>query len=127
MGPGKSRQRSTAAPTPITCNVPLTPAQAVSLESFYKSDCAYGALAFDWKHPRTGAAKSLEFMSPPRISARGAMYIGRLELRSEEHTSELQSLMRISSAVFCLKKKNTQSSTLTKDEYSIVHTQKQIN
>src|SRR3546814_1611581 len=30
-----------------------------------------------------------------------------LKLRSEEHTSELQSLMRISSAVFCLKKKNT--------------------
>src|SRR3546814_5016005 len=31
--------------------------------------------------------------------------------RSEEHTSELQSLMRISYAVFCLKKKNT-SNTL---------------
>src|SRR3546814_6922341 len=30
-----------------------------------------------------------------------------LECRSEEHTSELQSLMRISYAVFCLKKKNT--------------------
>src|SRR3546814_9967619 len=29
--------------------------------------------------------------------------------RSEEHTSELQSLMRISYAVFCLKKKNTQN------------------
>src|SRR3546814_6553762 len=29
-------------------------------------------------------------------------------IRSEEHTSELQSLMRISYAVFCLKKKNTQ-------------------
>src|SRR3546814_4078089 len=29
-------------------------------------------------------------------------------LRSEEHTSELQSLMRISYAVFCLKKKNSQ-------------------
>src|SRR3546814_3584740 len=29
--------------------------------------------------------------------------------RSEEHTSELQSLMRISYAVFCLKKKNTSS------------------
>src|SRR3546814_9698790 len=28
------------------------------------------------------------------------------EIRSEEHTSELQSLMRISYAVFCLKKKN---------------------
>src|SRR3546814_3669304 len=31
----------------------------------------------------------------------------RLLTRSEEHTSELQSLMRISYAVFCLKKKNT--------------------
>src|SRR3546814_7583689 len=31
--------------------------------------------------------------------------LARLQLRSEEHTSELQSLMRISYAVFCLKKK----------------------
>src|SRR3546814_6996824 len=30
-----------------------------------------------------------------------------LQVRSEEHTSELQSLMRNSYAVFCLKKKNT--------------------
>src|SRR3546814_7865050 len=33
------------------------------------------------------------------------------EPRSEEHTSELQSLMRISYAVFCLKKKNNKKST----------------
>src|SRR3546814_5056931 len=33
------------------------------------------------------------------------------EGRSEEHTSELQSLMRISYAVFCLKKKTTPGST----------------
>src|SRR3546814_5350642 len=32
-------------------------------------------------------------------------------LRSEEHTSELQSLMRISYAVFCLKKKKKSTST----------------
>src|SRR3546814_4737400 len=32
---------------------------------------------------------------------------GAASRRSEEHTSELQSLMRISYAVFCLKKKNT--------------------
>src|SRR3546814_9760236 len=31
--------------------------------------------------------------------------------RSEEHTSELQSLMRISYAVFCLKKKNKMTTT----------------
>src|SRR3546814_7928487 len=35
-------------------------------------------------------------------------------LRSEEHTSELQSLMRISYAVFCLKKKKTQMSDIYK-------------
>src|SRR3546814_8248628 len=34
-------------------------------------------------------------------------------IRSEEHTSELQSLMRISYAVFCLKKKHHKSSTYT--------------
>src|SRR3546814_2726433 len=33
--------------------------------------------------------------------------------RSEEHTSELQSLMRISYAVFCLKKKNQHNRTIT--------------
>src|SRR3546814_5481728 len=32
--------------------------------------------------------------------------------RSEEHTSELQSLMRISYAVFCLKKKNTKRTNI---------------
>src|SRR3546814_3786902 len=37
--------------------------------------------------------------------------VGRLQLgRSEEHTSELQSLMRISYAVFCLKKKKRTTS-----------------
>src|SRR3546814_4993887 len=35
-------------------------------------------------------------------------------LRSEEHTSELQSLMRISYAVFCLKKKNHNRSHITR-------------
>src|SRR3546814_3196347 len=34
------------------------------------------------------------------------MMLGHRDERSEEHTSELQSLMRISYAVFCLKKKN---------------------
>src|SRR3546814_6595425 len=48
-----------------------------------------------------------------RTAARGDAFPGRLAVaparprrtRSEEHTSELQSLMRISYAVFCLKKK----------------------
>src|SRR3546814_8249511 len=38
---------------------------------------------------------------------RGTAVLAQMDHRSEEHTSELQSLMRISYAVFCLKKKNT--------------------
>src|SRR3546814_8928887 len=36
--------------------------------------------------------------------------------RSEEHTSELQSLMRISYAVFCLKKKNQTSNEMIREK-----------
>src|SRR3546814_6276100 len=49
----------------------------------------------------------------------------RLLARSEEHTSELQSLMRISYAVFCLKKKiKTQSPTQT---LGSITTSRQVN
>src|SRR3546814_4115999 len=44
------------------------------------------------------------------------------DLRSEEHTSELQSLMRISYAVFCLKKKNNHNHSKTHhDQYVTSH------
>src|SRR3546814_6334265 len=48
-------------------------------------------------------------MNPPRLRIRHDHVIADMVegLRSEEHTSELQSLMRISYAVFCLKKKTT--------------------
>src|SRR3546814_1788234 len=57
------------------------------------------------------AAEVEEGKTPPRASvpddvAPDELTVDRArELRSEEHTSELQSLMRISYAVFCLKKK----------------------
>src|SRR3546814_7644819 len=41
--------------------------------------------------------------------------------RSEEHTSELQSLMRISYAVFCLKKKKKHESQQHGDEEDVIH------
>src|SRR3546814_3978465 len=41
--------------------------------------------------------------------------VDHVQHRSEEHTSELQSLMRISYAVFCLKKKNKQQQTVKKN------------
>src|SRR3546814_7112638 len=43
--------------------------------------------------------------------------------RSEEHTSELQSLMRISYAVFCLKKKKTKTKNIKQEtNYTTKHT-----
>src|SRR3546814_2620739 len=42
-------------------------------------------------------------------------------VRSEEHTSELQSLMRISYAVFCLKKKKNKQQLLTTLKYQYRH------
>src|SRR3546814_6079909 len=47
-----------------------------------------------------------------------ARRFGRQAARSEEHTSELQSLMRISYAVFCLKKKNTYKYKINTHKYS---------
>src|SRR3546814_9523185 len=56
---------------------------------------------------------------PLRRPADGARGVSGAEGRSEEHTSELQSLMRISYAVFCLKKKNT---TYTHSKTASQHT-----
>src|SRR3546814_4667065 len=58
--------------------------------------------------------------SEPRPSARD-----RRADRSEEHTSELQSLMRISYAVFCLKKKKTHCKNLITHMYTTKHSSQQ--
>src|SRR3546814_5149487 len=47
---------------------------------------------------------------------------GGLVGRSEEHTSELQSLMRISYAVFCLKKKKIKSTIYTTNAIAYIDT-----
>src|SRR3546814_10734116 len=73
----------------------------------------------DTLFPYTTLFRSLPCMMPQLPTRRGAPSVrekirklGRVESsvrarkRSEEHTSELQSLMRISYAVFCLKKKS---------------------
>src|SRR3546814_4635424 len=45
--------------------------------------------------------------------------------RSEEHTSELQSLMRISYAVFCLKQKNTESTVNRQQDFWLKQRQRE--
>src|SRR3546814_7284914 len=54
---------------------------------------------------RRDALQPLSLHPPPHSSRVPRLLAGRMAVgRSEEHTSALQSLMRISSAVFCLKK-----------------------
>src|SRR3546814_5946103 len=56
--------------------------------------------------------RRVDHAEAPRLGG-GACAIGGAHARSEEHTSELQSLMRNSYAVFCLKKKKKQIKTTT--------------
>src|SRR3546814_9829535 len=74
--------------TTLALEMPLQPQISASSES-----AATAALGF-------AEAPPPEAKAWPKISA-----------RSEEHTSELQSLMRISYAVFCLKKKTKKNNT----------------
>src|SRR3546814_7983118 len=54
----------------------------------------------------TGWVMTAPPLSPPRAAPSPSRCGSPVRARSEEHTSELQSLMRISYAVLCLKKKN---------------------
>src|SRR3546814_2062202 len=73
---------------------------------------------------RRSPAKTTPFISllpngsarPSAGSARDRQTKAELSSRSEEHTSELQSLMRISYAVFCLKKKTKHTSHYTHNQ-----------
>src|SRR3546814_3112330 len=78
-----------------------------------------------WSRPTSGHSRSAAIgpspssgspdpsITRPRscgpTSTRDWLLEGRTRARSEEHTSELQSLMRISYAVFCLKKQHNHS------------------
>src|SRR3546814_8102699 len=90
-----------------TCALPIsTPVPAATS----------AALVGPWRCSRTAQRRAFwrytvtigRRVCPPVLGSptRWANSFSRRALRSEEHTSELQSLMRISYAVFCLKKKN---------------------
>src|SRR3546814_1541739 len=64
-----------------------------------------------YRHRRSRIWRAARRGDVPRT--RGGCPPGPPDPRSEEHTSELQSLMRISYAVFCLKKKKQNQQTMT--------------
>src|SRR3546814_10769613 len=73
--------------------------------------CAFLVLVLaTWCLAQLRAAPFGMVLRPARQNPRRVATVG-LPVRSEEHTSELQSLMRISYAVFCLKKKKTKQIT----------------
>src|SRR3546814_6072641 len=106
---GNDQKISVAAKESYTCKAGLLP-EPVSLES-YRSEAFYElerdrvfgrswlTLAREEELPKPGdyLVRDIEVLGASVIVARGR------DGRSEEHTSELQSLMRISYAVFCLK------------------------
>src|SRR3546814_8087096 len=84
---------------------PSAPLMALLLSGLPSDRFFFGGFLPAKSGPRREALQALDgldasliyFEAPQRLAAS----------RSEEHTSELQSLMRISYAVFCLKKKTT--------------------
>src|SRR3546814_9445370 len=75
-----------------------------------KTAVTFGLLRFTGTRPGT-AAEAGVLMSSPSETTLIVLGVATQAQRSEEHTSELQSLMRISYAVFCLKKKKYRTRT----------------
>src|SRR3546814_9527665 len=69
--------------------------------SALRSGNRHRSCGYPSERPATSRSRSYRL-----ASAKGGSQDSRRTVRSEEHTSELQSLMRISYAVFCLKKNN---------------------
>src|SRR3546814_10632206 len=76
--------------------------------------CADQAAAAKWWLSMPMASVSAEGPMPKALSTRRTSpLMPGCRHRSEEHTSEIQSLMRLSYAVFCLKKKQSKKNNLT--------------
>src|SRR3546814_10608929 len=71
--------------------------------------------------PRKGFSQYVHAPRHPASGQRRVWCRPEIDLRSEEHTSELQSLMRISYAVFCLKKKTTTTDYITSQKTLYIH------
>src|SRR3546814_9568499 len=100
---------------------PVARLHAASLEGFaigYRGNFAPGILrrqpdfkivGFSGAKAHVATAQQYHTVGHTQPLQHGFSVTDHFFQRSEEHTSELQSLMRISYAVFCLKKKNTET------------------
>src|SRR3546814_2599849 len=120
---GKLGAKKSTAPQGIKLgNLPATPKPKEKPVESVSDDMDLSALAgldvsgiesLDEPTERSQFPDEIEATAPARelpadLTAQQLQFVESLDvIRSEEHTSELQSLMRISYAVFCLKKKKT--------------------
>src|SRR3546814_3491448 len=99
--------------TKPSCSIAFSTAARVL--SVRNSDRLITRLTVFFETPASAATSLIVGCLPPGPLFCAAIFAlspaGPLARRSEEHTSELQSLMRISYAVFCLKKKTKKSYT----------------
>lgn len=70
-GPAFQRQRFTAAPERISGDLIVDRAQYATLLDFWKNTTAHGSLSFDWMHPITENAATVQFdvSNSPRLTA----------------------------------------------------------
>ena len=68
-GPTKTRRRFTTNSRFLTGTIQIDSAQRVTLDTFYVSTLAGGALSFEWVHPVTRAVADFKFTAAPSYRA----------------------------------------------------------
>lgn len=83
VGPTLRRRRQTATGNDLTGTMHLTQAQKTTLDSFFKTDCADGALAFTMTDWELGTTATFTWNAVPAFSRipQGIYYIVSLSLR----------------------------------------------
>src|SRR3546814_9507062 len=89
--------------TGMSFRVPTSDVSVVDLTVELEKDATYDEIKAEMKAQSEGALKGILGYTEDKVVATD--FRGDARTRSEEHTSELQSLMRISYDVCCLKKK----------------------
>src|SRR3546814_4290141 len=104
-----------------TCALPISAVSGVYSQISARRSTAYRSLGLSTGHGLRSGAGTVSFR-PAKLPRVVPTYTlpRNAAMRSEEHTSELQSLMRISYAVFCLNKKKPQTQ-LTHDTNPYSH------
>lgn len=79
VGPDKVRNRAAADVTLFPMGLTLTRDQVAILDEFYRVTTLFGALAFEWKHPRTANQIDYRFTGPPVFTPKAPRQNGTVD------------------------------------------------